>query len=675
MLLRIQIYGNGFKRIFDRRCIMRVVSVGDLVTDFYYQDGKLLGVQGGMSAHNIVANLAKNGFDTAVFGVCGNDPAGDIAIQSLKEIGVSVDAIVRRNCSTRCFHVSYFEQDGKLTFTSKKRCPFCSTKHWYEKSLIEPDQIISMLHKDDILVFDNLNEKNQLIIDQVKHVKMLDLGQYFELEVYEDHEIIQKLAGHFCIVNLNERVEKYLLKRFSLNSLVDLFHLLSPKLLIVTRGNRGADIVMNDQVYHYNLETSSSEVDSTGAGDAFFAIFVGEYIKNHGQLSETYLSDTFLKATNLTKLVVTKMGARGHLSSLYKIKKQGKCSCESFTVNQRKPIKRCNININHLETRTLHAIFSSAYEKLKQIDFSTLSSCLFLGSGGSYAGAYFASRVVNTLYGCLVQSCYPRDVLYQNIENIDQLFLFSYSGTTNDLLEGTKNVDPIHKVIVTKGEIAKVSTKTGVLKQNILSYRTSSNKGSERGFLSFEGAVAPASLFLRLYLEQTNEISLSVEDFIKESMRYWKDYFASYFQEHKTMLHEILQLGTVFNLFYGDYTNTAAYDLESKIIESGIFSVVMHEKKNFSHGRFINYEHLSQQVNLYLKQKETTGYEKKLLQYLDGGQTVLIESRYNGILGEYDLLIASQYFMYTVANFLDLDISKPAYSEEAMKIYFYKGVL
>ena len=52
---------------------MRVVSIGDLVTDYYYKDGKLLGVNGGMTSHNIIANLSNMGIETSVFGVCGND--------------------------------------------------------------------------------------------------------------------------------------------------------------------------------------------------------------------------------------------------------------------------------------------------------------------------------------------------------------------------------------------------------------------------------------------------------------------------------------------------------------------------------------------------------------------------------------------------------------------------
>ena len=80
-------------------------------------------------------------------------------------------------------------------------------------------------------------------------------------------------------------------------------------------------------------------------------------------------------------------------------------------------------------------------------------------------------------------------------------------------------------------------------------------------------------------------------------------------------------------------------------------------------------------LNIYLKQQRTSEYENVLLSYLEKNQTLIIESRYNGILCEYDLLIASQYFIYFVSNYLNIDMSKPSYSENALKIYSYKGEL
>ena len=173
---------------------MRVVSIGDLVTDYYYKNGKLLGINGGMTSHNIIANLAKMGIKTAVFGVCGNDVQGEMAIKSLEKLDVDVSNIkILDDVRTRCFHVSYFDNENKLSFTSKKRCPFCNNKKWYEDSLIDTDNIINKINNDDILVFDNLNNRNQILIDKVANKKIIDLGQYFELENISDKEIIDKI--------------------------------------------------------------------------------------------------------------------------------------------------------------------------------------------------------------------------------------------------------------------------------------------------------------------------------------------------------------------------------------------------------------------------------------------------------------------------------------------------
>ena len=652
---------------------MKVISIGDLVTDFYYKNGKLVGVNGGMTSHNIIANIAKFGMETAVYGACGADKAGDIAIKSLKDLGVSVENIkILDSLKTRCFHVSYFNKNNKLEFTSKKRCPFCNTKKWYEESQIDPDDILQKINKEDVLVFDNLNSKNQTIIDGCENRKMLDLGQYFELDPYTKEEITLKIQNKFDFINLNERVEKYLKDRFLVESLEELYQILNPKMMIVTRGKEGSDFIFNHNIISKELEEPSMEVDPTGAGDAFFAMFICEYIKNNYIIDSNFINLTFDKATKLTKKVVKTFGARGHIQNLYKIKKlKNVCTCDDFEISVRKQIKRCNININNLEVRILHAIHSSAYDKLSKINFQDVSNSLFVGTGGSFAGAKFGAKVMNNLYGSNTMAFYPRDVYYRNNSKVDLVFLFTYSGTTNDLFVATHSIANENKYIITKGEVQKVVTKTGIAKNNVISYRTTANKGKERGFLSFEGALAPASLFLRLYFEKRSRDD--VDHFIRDSIDYWKNYFNQYFKENKKVLKEFLKKGSFFDVFTGDFTEVASCDLESKIVESGVYHCLIHEKKNFSHGRFIHYEHLSEKKNIYFKQKATSLYEKALLEYLTDKNTLVIESRYNGILCEYDLFIAVQYFIYAIANFLDIDISKPSYSEDAMKIYFYKG--
>ncbi len=651
---------------------MRVVSIGDLVTDYYYKNGKLIGVNGGMTSHNIIANLAKAGIKTSVFACCGDDPQGEIAIKSLEKINVDVNNIkVVKDIRTRCFHVSYFDDGKKLSFTSKKRCPFCNNKKWYEESLLDTDFILSNIKFDDILVFDNLNEKNQIIIDNTMNKKIIDLGQYFEFEKLSNEEIINKLYDKFEIINFNERVTKYLLNRMNLKNECELYTIIKPKLMTITRGENGATFIIDGKAYDFKLLNKTDVIDPTGAGDAFISSIIKNSIKSNFEYNENKLEKWYENSNKITSKVVSKMGARGHINSLFKIKKiSDSCTCDNFEYNERKRVKRCSININNLEKRLINAVNSSVCDKLKKISFDKDDNCLFVGTGGSYAGALFSSKVINVLYGANTYALNPRDLLYRNNDNINRFILFSYSGTTNDIITSVKDFDNKNVYIITKGELQNIVLKTNILKKNILSYRTASNKGKERGFLSFEGAVSPAAIFLKYYLAKTNS-NIDVNDFIHNSIHYWYEKMEKLID--KTAVAK-MKKNKLINIFRGDYVDTACYDLESKLIESGIFNCLIHEKKNFSHGRFINYENLDNNFSIYFKQCTTTEYEIQLLKYL-GNNCILVESKYNGILAEFDLLIASQFIIYYIGRVLDIDVSKPKYSEEAMKIYFYKGNL
>lgn len=648
---------------------MRVVSIGDLVLDYYYKNGKLIGVNGGMSSHNIIANLAKKKISTAVYGVSGNDIQGKIANLSLKKLNVDVSKVlIKDNIKTRCFHVSYDEEG----FISKKRCPKCNEKKWYEESQIDIEYITKNIQNDDILVFDNLNDKNIEIIKNVCNKKIIDIGQYFEFENLSKEDIINKLNNDFEIINFNERVSSYLLDKLNLKNNIELYNLLKAKLVTITRGENGAIFIYNSKEYKFNLKDNGNVIDSSGAGDAFLSSIIFDYIKNSYKFNEELFPKWYEKSIKLTSKVVSNFGARGHLNSLYKIKKIDKvCTCENFEYNERRKIKRCNININNLESRVINAINSNAYDKLLDINFDNSKSYLFIGTGGSFAGASFASTVINELYGASTYSLYPRDALYRNNINIDKAFLFSYSGTTNDLIQSVKDFDKNNVYVITKGQTKNIVTKTGILKNNIITYRTSTNKGKERGFLSFEGALAPAALFMKLYLQKINS-DIDINNFIKDSMSYWSNKVQK--EIDKNFIESAINHNKIISVFRGDYSNCASYDLESKLIESGIFNSIIHEKKNFSHGRFINFENMNNKCVIYFKQKTTSKYEEELLDYL-GNKIAIFESRYDGLLAEFDLLIASQFIIYQIGKLLDIDVSKPNYTDNSMKIYFYKGQL
>jgi sugar/nucleoside kinase (ribokinase family) len=234
---------------------------------------------------------------------------------------------------TRSFHVSYFDNEGNLSFASKKRCPFCNKKKWYEDSLIDTDDIIKNINDDDILVFDNLNNRNQIVIDNTSNKKIINLGQYFELENLFEQEIIEKLNNKFEIINFNEKVTKYLSKRLNLNNDIELYNLLKPNFMTVTRGENGATFINDGNEYNFK----GGVVDSTGAGDAFIFSIIKDCIKNNFNYNPSLFEKWYENSNKLAAKVVSKMGARGHINALVKVKKKNnECTCDNFEYNERK---------------------------------------------------------------------------------------------------------------------------------------------------------------------------------------------------------------------------------------------------------------------------------------------------------------------------------------------------
>ncbi len=316
---------------------MRFVSIGDLVLDYYYQDNKLLGVCGGNTSHNIIANLAYNNIPTIVYSVCGNDIQGDIAIKSLDDLNVDTSNIERLdNVRTRCFHVSCSNNEN----ISKRSCPLCNTKTWYQDSLLDTVYILNNIKENDILVFDNLNSKNQEIIDNTDTKKIIDIGYFKEFEKLSDEELINKIRYKFEIINFNERVANYLLKRFNLTDDFGIYCLFNPKFMTITRGEKGATFIYDNAVYNFKLTNIGNTVDPSGAGDTFISSIIKNWIKNNYEFDPKLFKKWYENSTKLTSEVVSKMGARSHIYSLYEVKCTDKCSCDEISLIKNKQLTR-----------------------------------------------------------------------------------------------------------------------------------------------------------------------------------------------------------------------------------------------------------------------------------------------------------------------------------------------
>ncbi len=305
---------------------MRIVGISDLVCDVYYDEKlNLIGAFGGMSACNIICNLQNMGFDTYVYGACGNDYLGKICINSLNDCNVKNDIKIINNIYTKAYHIRKIKDNNRFIYRSIKYCPYCQKNSWYDNSYIDSKDILKKILKDDILVFDNLNESNQYIVDNTNNIKLLDLGTYYEFENLDENEIINKLNNKFEIINLNERVEQFLIKKLNCKTVNKLSRLINAKLMIVTRGIRGNDFVRNGRKYTFPLEKIIDEVDDSGAGDAFFSIIIKNWLKEN----KTFIPKRFPLWVNDTKELVEKVlllvGSRTYIKPLYQVNKKDIC--------------------------------------------------------------------------------------------------------------------------------------------------------------------------------------------------------------------------------------------------------------------------------------------------------------------------------------------------------------
>lgn len=647
---------------------MKIIGIGNLVTDYYYKNGKFIGVCGGMTSFNIISNLSKK-FDTYAIGICGNDVDGKIAIKSLKDLNVDTKYVSTSEIQTRCFHINVLND----SVSSRKRCPMCGRKKWYDKS----NEIITipkeLLVKNNIMIFDTLDEENLILATKTKEnecINIIDIGRAGILEKLSEDKIIEKLKGKFDFIQLNERVAKFLLEKFSLKNTKKINEIFSAKMLIITYGKKGAEFIYSKKSYTYKMESPAEELDSTGAGDLFLSVIIKNLIDSEFNVNKRLLNKAYHEATILTSQLVQKIGARALIQPLYEIERaKNQCICGlEQEEKQRKKIKKISSNLANLNKKIKSDLGSNAYNQVEKLVDNIRGNTIFCGTGGSYAASYFASIVVNHIKGIWTDAILPRDITYRNIKEIENIIAFSYSGTTNDITEILNYGKCKKRYLITKGNI-----KNNELE--VISYlNTKSKTGKERGFLSIEGTVFPASLFAKYYYDREHN-NKNFEEFIEERLNYWKDYFKDYFKRND--MKEILDNKNILDIFYGDYTTTAAIDLESKIVETGIYRASFHEKKNFSHGRFISIEHYKPNAIIYLQTSNYTNYEENLLKYLQSQNINLIkiQTPFDSIIGEFDLLLAIQFFIKNIADMLDIDLSKPEYSENSMKIYKYKGKL
>ena len=539
------------------------------------------------------------------------------------------------------------------------------------------------------------------IIEEKEGKICLDLGHIAAFRYVLVPDLKEMLTRKYYMVNLNVKVANYLVKRFGYTDYKELKQIFQTDILIITKGKEEIEIIGKD--YDYILKNNNinyNEKDPTGAGDLLFSHYIvaniiknnkmekGENIaKNNGDnviFTKQELEEIYDNANREIYNLVSKLGARIGVE----VKKPN----EEFLKNENnidgeeKITKERNIHklknaIDKLEERVESALLAynekseAGIELLKDLENNKNQKYICIGSGGSSIPSEYTKTIINNTFGVDIQTMFPKEYLETNTEKYMEhlnLICFSYSGSSPEiiqLLNGKYN--KVYIVTKANEEDLKISLKENnvdISKIRIVSYNNQSTK--ERGFLSIEGIIVPSLIVHMLIKNIKKEEMLKV---FKKQLEKQREKVEKYFKENNEQLEKAFKKNNIIDIYYDNYTKTIMCDLESKIVETGIFRCAIHEKKNFSHGRFITLEKYPSDVQIYLKLKKDTKYDDELLKYLKiySKNLIILESGEESDNGILELLIYSQLFIYEISKLIKKDLSNPDYSEDSMKIYRY----
>ena len=291
------------------------ISHGDIILDKIYDSNlNLIKQDGGGSNWNSLYNLSYMGETCYAIGSCGNDEEGKIALDSLKSHGVNTDLIRIDNVSTDVMNIiipSSNLNDNSIIHSWYSPITNKKTIEFRDNLPVDlPEEILS---SDLYILLDKFEPINLEFLNKIPNKKVcLDVGHVRYLE----HFTKQYLTNFFKtadLIQLNQNVTSLLFERLQIINEFDFFNLLDLDFLVITNGKKGASFIYKENNELVRIDKSpeviAELVDSSGAGDAFFATLVRNYAYKT-KIDDEFIVNTFIEANKASREVISQIGSR-----------------------------------------------------------------------------------------------------------------------------------------------------------------------------------------------------------------------------------------------------------------------------------------------------------------------------------------------------------------------------
>lgn len=170
-------------------------------------------------------------------------------------------------------------------------------------------------YKDaEIVMLGNLHPLTQIsVLDQMEKkpkLAVLDTMNFWMNNALSDlHEVMKRID----VITINDDEARQLTGEYSLVVAARKIHEMGPKYVVIKKGEHGALLFHNDNVFYAPALPLEEVFDPTGAGDTFAGGFVG-YIANTGDTSFENMKNAVIYGSTLASFCVEKFGTERMLN-------------------------------------------------------------------------------------------------------------------------------------------------------------------------------------------------------------------------------------------------------------------------------------------------------------------------------------------------------------------------
>ena len=274
---------------------MKAVCYGEILWDVFKERKTI-----GGATFNVAGHFSRLGDTAYMISAVGEDELGRESLSSVLSIGVDPTFVKTVPYETGCAYVTLNDGIPSYSFNTPCAWDYIALDDENEKELLNGEY--------DVFVYGTLAQRGEVSHQTLWRIMRSIKAREFFFDVnlrlnYYSKEIIDEGLSKATILKVNDDEEKVIISMFGISSLGELFaKYTSLRMIILTKGAEGSDILTREEKYH-SFPEKVSVVDTVGAGDSFSAAFL------HFLIAGDEIRTALDKATQVASYVVQHCGA------------------------------------------------------------------------------------------------------------------------------------------------------------------------------------------------------------------------------------------------------------------------------------------------------------------------------------------------------------------------------